>query len=134
MIRSIAFASVGVLAALTAAPPMARAQAPSDTKSYQQPQAGNVIGGGGASLSGGGDDRIIVYSSGGGGAGGGRFEQLGRIGIFAGSNGGGNAGGGGPSFTYSAPPASAAGREAWLVGGADDAQVVYSNPATSRPR
>jgi len=120
-----AFASFGILAVLAVAPLMVHAQAPSDATSFQQLQAGNVIGGGGASLNGGGDDRTIIYSGGGAG-GGGTLVQLGRTATFAGSNGGS------PYFTYSAPPASAAGREAWLIGGGDDASVVYSNPVMSR--
>ena len=126
-----AFASLGILAVLAAPPSVVHAQAPSDVTRFQQQQVGNVIGGGGASLSGGGDDRTIVYSGGGAG-GGGAFAQLGRTVTFAGSTGGGNSGGGGPYFTYGALPANAVGREAWLIGGGDDASVVYSNPVVSR--
>jgi hypothetical protein len=130
MTRTV-FASLGILAVLAVAPSMVHAQAPSDVTRFQQQQAGNVIGGGGASLSGGGDDRAIVYSGAGAGAGS-AFAQLGRTVTFAGSTGGGDSGGGGPYFTYGAPPASAVGREAWLIGGGDDASVVYSNPVVSR--
>jgi hypothetical protein len=80
-----------------------------------------VVGGGGAALSGGADDTTITYSQRGAG-GGASYEQPGRIGVFAGNSGGN------PSFTYTAPTPVEAGREAWLQGGGDDAQVVYIAP------
>ena len=45
--------------------------------------------------------------------------QTGRLGRFAGSDDGS------PQFEYAAPAATDAGREAWVSGGGDDAQVVY---------
>ena len=86
---------------------------------------GNVVGGGGASMSGGGGDRTITYSTAGAG-GGARYEQLGRSVTFAGNSGGN------PSWTYGPAPASDPGREAWLTGGGDDAQVVYATPYQRR--
>ena len=107
MIRSTAFASLAILTALAAAPLAARAE------------AGNVVGGGGASISGGGDDMTIAYSTGGAGAGGGVLTQSGRPARFAGSHGDGSL------VEYLAAAPSDAGREARLVGGGDNAEVVY---------
>ena len=107
MVRSstAAFASLAVLAAL-AAPPAARAE------------AGNVVGGGGATMSGGGDNMTITYSTGGAGAGSGVLTQSGRLARFAGSNDG-------LQVEYLTPAPAGPGREARLVGGGEDAQVVY---------
>ncbi len=107
MARSTAFASLALLAALAAAPLAARAE------------AGNVVGGGGATLSGGGDDMRITYSTGGAGGGGGVLTQSGRLAGFAGTDGDGL------QVAYLAPAPAGAGREARLVGGGEDAQVVY---------
>jgi len=108
MVRSTAFASFALLTALAAAPLAARAE------------AGNVVGGGGATISGGGDDMVIAYSAGGAGAGGGDFSQSGRLARFAGTDGDGSL------VEYLTPAASSdAGREARLVGGGDNAEVVY---------
>ena len=81
---------------------------------------GNVVGGGGgATLAGGGDDAQVVYGRPGAGDGGAYLVQAGRLARFAGSNGGG------PVFEYEAPATTGPGREAWLTGGGDDAQVTY---------
>ncbi len=104
---STAFASLALLAALAAAPLAARAE------------AGNVVGGGGATITGGGDDMRITYSTGGAGGGGGVLTQSGRLAGFAGTDGDGL------QVAYLAPAPSGAGREARLVGGGEDAQVVY---------
>ncbi|MDO9707436.1 hypothetical protein [Paracraurococcus lichenis] len=122
MTRRNAFASLAILGTLMAMP--ALAQAPMDGGSLA-PRGGNVIGGGGASLSGGADDMTITYSARGAG-GGGSFEQTGRVGIFAGNTGGN------PAFTFSTPAPSGPGREAWLMGGGEDSQVVYMNPTGRR--
>ncbi len=106
MVRSTAFASLALLAALAAAPLPARAE------------AGNVVGGGGATLAGGGDDMRITYSTGGAGGGGGVLSQFGRLARFAGSNDG-------LQVEYLAPAPADTGREARLVGGGEDAEVVY---------
>ena len=105
---STAFASLALLAALAAAPLAARAA-----------EAGNVVGGGSATISGGGDDMRITYSLGGAGGGGGVLTQSGRLAGFAGTDGDGL------QVGYLAPAPAGAGREARLVGGGEDAQVVY---------
>jgi hypothetical protein len=126
MIRSTAFASLAILGALALSPTFARAQAPMDGTVMPAP-TGNVVGGGGATLSGGGDDRTITYS--GGGAGGGRsYEQPGRIGTFGGNSGGN------PYWIYNTPAPSGGGREAWLLGGGADSQVIYIDPTGARRR
>ena len=111
MIRSTAFASLAVVAALAAAPLAARAE------------AGGVVGGGGATLSGGGDNMSITYSAGGAGAGGGVLSQPGRLARFAGGQGEG-----GPGLEYLTPAPADPGREAWLLGGGDNAEVGYNRP------
>ena len=108
MIRSTAFASLAVVAALAAAPLAARAE------------AGGVVGGGGATLSGGGDNMTITYSTGGAGAGSGVLAQTGRLARFAGGHGEG-----GLQVEYLVPAPADTGRKAWLVGGGDNAEVVY---------
>ena len=105
---STAFASLALLAAFAAAPLAARAA-----------EAGNVVGGGSATISGGGDDMRITYSIGGAGGGGGVLTQSGRLAGFAGTDGDGL------QVEYLAPAPAGAGREARLVGGGEDAQVVY---------
>ena len=107
MIRSTAFASLAVVAALAAAPLAARAE------------AGGVVGGGGATLSGGGDNMTITYSTGGAG-GGGVLTQSGRLARFADGQGDG-----GLQVEYLTPAPADPGREAWLVGGGDNAEVVF---------
>ena len=77
-----------------------------------------VGGGAGATISGGGDDMAITYSATGAGAGGGAFAQAGRLAGFAGSNDG-------LQVEYLSPAPAGAGREARLVGGGDNAEVVY---------
>ena len=109
MIRTTAFASLAVLAAVAAAPLAASAA-----------EAGNVVGGGGAAISGGGDDMVIAYSTGGAGGGGGVLTQSGRLARFAGGQGDG-----GLQVEYLTPAPADPGREAWLVGGGDNAEVVF---------
>ena len=104
MVRSTAFASFFALALAAGA---------------AHAEAGNVVGGGGATLAGGGDDMRITYSTGGAGAGGGVLSQSGRLARFAGSHGDGLL------VEYLTPAPAGAGREARLVGGGEDAQVVY---------
>ena len=114
MIRSsTAFASLFALALAAGA---AQAQAPLDG-SGRMP-GGNVVGGGGASISGGGDDMAITYSTGGAGAGG-VLSQSGRPARFAGTHGDGSL------VEYLTPAPAGPGREAWMVGGGDNAEVVY---------
>ena len=81
-------------------------------------ETGNVVGGGGATLSGGGGDMAIIYGAGGGS---GVLTQSGRLAGFAGGHGEG-----GLQVEYLTPAVSAdPGREAWLLGGGDNAEVVY---------
>ena len=83
-------------------------------------ETGNVVGGGGATFSGGGDNMAIIYSAGGAGGGSGVLTQSGRLAGFAGGHGDGQL------VEYLAPAAPAGpGREAWMVGGGDNAEVVY---------
>ncbi len=82
-------------------------------------EAGNVVGGGGATIHGGGDDMVIIYSTGGAGGGSGVLTQSGRLARFAASHGDGSL----VEYLTAAP--ADAGREARLVGGGEDAQVVY---------
>ena len=108
MVRSsTAFASVALLAAL-AASPLATARA----------EAGNVVGGGSATITGGGDDMQIAYSAGGAGGGMAFHSQPGRPARFSGNSDGGQ-------VEYLAPADTNPGREAWMVGGGDNAEVVY---------
>ena len=104
MVRSTAFTS---LVALALAAGSAHAE------------AGNVVGGGGATLSGGGDNMAIIYGAGGAGGGSGVLTQSGRLAGFAGSHGDGQL------VEYLAPAPAGPGREAWMVGGGDNAEVVY---------
>ena len=80
---------------------------------------GTVVGGGFAAMLGGGDDMRIEYAGGGGGGGGAvlrtQAPRLARA-----QNGYGN-----PGVEYLEPERAAAGREAWMVGGGDNAEVVY---------
>ena len=82
----------------------------------------NVVGGGGATISGGGDNLTITYNTGGAGGGSALTAQPGRLARFAGSQGDGQI------VEYAAPAPASSGREAWLVGGGDNAEVVYIQP------
>lgn len=87
---------------------------------------GNVVGGGVATLTGGGDDQQITYSVGGAGGGGGGPVQSGRLITFAGSDGDG------ARWDYGSVPDGNPGREAWMLGGGDDTQVLYISPHRRR--
>ena len=83
-------------------------------------QAYQPIGGGSATISGGGDDMVITYSAGGAGGGMATHSQSGRLAGFAGSHGDGQV------VEYLTPTVPAdPGREAWMLGGGDNAEVVY---------
>ena len=82
-------------------------------------QAYDPIGGGSATISGGGDDMAITYSTGGAGGGMAFHSQSGRLARFAGSHGDGQL----VEYTTSAP--ANPGPSARLVGGGDNAEVVY---------
>jgi hypothetical protein len=120
MVRSsTAFASLFALAlALSAG--AAHAQAPRDGTAAALD--GNVVGGGIATLSGGGDNAAITYGAGGAGGGMAFHSQPGRSARFAGTDGDG------PQVEYPAPADTNPGREAWLLGGGDNAEVVYRRP------
>ncbi len=69
---------------------------------------GHVVSGGYASLSDGGDNATVTYSTGGVGGGMTFHAQAGRAGV-----------------EYTAPADTNPGREAWLLGDGDNAEVVY---------
>jgi hypothetical protein len=109
----------------------AQAQAPSTfniTGQAPAQQVGNIAGGGnGATITGGGDNMTIDYNVGGAGGGGGAWGTIGALARFASTHGDG------PLVEYGAlasPPGP--GREAWLTGGGDNAEVVYSSPYQRR--
>ena len=108
----------------------AQAQAPSTFNiAGQAPgqQVGNIAGGGSATLSGGGDDLTITYSAPGAGGGGGVLSQSGRFARFASTHGDGLL------VEYVAlASAPGPGREAWLTGGGDNAEVAYTSPYQRR--
>jgi hypothetical protein len=109
----------------------AQAQAPSSLNiaGHAPAQAvGNIVGGGnGATIFGGANDMTIQYAQPGAGGGGAGWGTAGLVGRFA------NTQGDGLQVEYGAPTAPArAGREAWLTGGGDDAQVVYAAPYQRR--
>ena len=112
MIRNALFASAIILGTASAA----LAQAPRDGSAAALD--GNIVGGGYASLSGGGDNATVAYST--SGAGGMTFHaQPGRAARFAATQGDG------PAVEYTAPADTNPGREALLLGGGDNAEVVY---------
>jgi hypothetical protein len=83
--------------------------------------AESTVGGGSATITGGGDNMVITYSTGGAGGGGALPSQPGRVARFASGQGEG-----GPRLEYLTPaPAADPGREAWMLGGGDNAEVVY---------
>ena len=83
-------------------------------------QAHEPVGGGSATLSGGGDNMAITYSAGGAGGGSALQAQPGRVARFASGQGEG-----GPRVEYLTPAPSNPGPQARLVGGGDNAEVVY---------
>ena len=101
MIRTATFASLFALALSGAA------------------QAYQPVGGGSATISGGGDDMQITYSAGGAGGGMATHSQSGRVARFAGGHGDGQL----VEYLTSAP--ANPGPQARLVGGGDNAEVVY---------
>jgi hypothetical protein len=86
--------------------------------SVQAEIVGNVVGGGSATITGGGDDMTITYSAGGAGGGGALRSQPGRLARPTGTPTG-------TGVEYLEPAPSDPGREAWMVGGGDNAEVVY---------
>ncbi len=118
MFRDTVFAFVIALGVAGAG--TAQAQAP-DTTGSAAPAAGNTVGGGAATIVGGGDNLAIFYSSGGAGPGGAVQTQAPRLARA-------RNGYGGVAVEYLEPETAPAGREAWVVGGGDNTEVVYSNP------
>ena len=108
----------------------AQAQAPSTfsiTGHAPGQQVGNIVGGGtGAELQGGGDDLVIRYNQPGAGGGGVGWEQPGRFACFA------SAQGDGLQVEYFTSGPAGTGREAWLTGGGDNAEVAYTSPYRRR--
>ena len=78
----------------------------------------NIVGGGDATISGGGDDLTITYNTGGAGGGSTLMAQPGQVARVTGNSDG-------MQIEYLTPAPAGPGREAWLVGGGDDAAVVY---------
>lgn len=87
--------------------------------------AGHVAGGGSAVMVGGGDNTMILYSMGGAGGGSGVMTQVPRMSAL--TNGKIGAGSGFTGGEY-IEPERARGREAWMVGGGDNAEVTYARP------
>jgi hypothetical protein len=115
--KCIAFASS--LFAIALAAGAAHAQAPLDGSAVA---GGNVVGGGGAIIAGGGDDMTIIYNTGGAGGGGGvLLSQPGWPARITSNSDG-------PQVEYLGTAPANAGREAWIVGGGDNAEVVYRRP------
>ena len=81
-------------------------------------QAYEPVGGGSATISGGGDDLAITYSAGGAGGGMATHSQSGRLARFAGNSDG-------AQVEYLTPAPANPGPYAPLVGGGDNAEVVY---------
>ncbi|GAA0577733.1 hypothetical protein GCM10009416_15370 [Craurococcus roseus] len=122
MTRSTAIASWAILAAFATSPLAAQAPSGAGIASFVGPDAGSVVGGGAATLLGGGDDMVILYSPGGAGGGGADYAQPGRTARFTSTDGDG------PQVEYpgAVPAGAGRGREAWLFGGGDNAEVVYA--------
>ena len=100
MTRTAAFASLFALALAGAA------------------QAHDPIGGGSATIAGGGDNLTITSSAGGAGGGMATHSQSGRLARFAGNSDG-------AQVEYLSPAPANPGPHARLVGGGDNAEVVY---------
>ena len=80
--------------------------------------ADNIVGGGSATISGGGDNLTVTYNTGGAGGGSALMAQPGQVARVTGNSDG-------MQIEYLTPAPAGPGREAWLVGGGDDAEVVY---------
>ena len=81
-------------------------------------QAHDPIGGGSATITGGGDNLTITYSAGGAGGGMATHSQSGRLARFAGNSNG-------AQVEYLTSALANPGPSARLVGGGDNAEVVY---------
>jgi hypothetical protein len=109
--------SACVLAVGAAGAGTAHAQAP-DTAGLVVPATGGVVGGNAATIVGGGDNLTVIYSGTGAGGSGALQAQAPRLARA-------RNGYGGASVEYIEPETAAPGREAWMVGGGDNARVVY---------
>lgn len=116
MLRNTLLASMIALGAAGAA----QAQAP-DTAGLPATGTGNTMGGGYATIVGGGDNLVILYSGGGAGRGGAIQTQVPRLAQARNTYGG-------VAIDYLERETAPPGREAWMVGGGDNAQVVYADP------
>jgi hypothetical protein len=90
-----------------------------DIRGHVPGYVGNVVGGGVATLEGGGDDLVIVRGGGGAGGGGAGRAQRGRFARMAGGDGDGQ------QVEYLDRSQAGMGRAARLLGGGEDAEVVY---------
>lgn len=128
--RTIHLSGIAVLAlglAATLAPARAQAPEPGFRGSGRSAVGGNIAGGGVATIHGGSDDMVILYS----GAGAGVGADLALPGRAARLTGGT---GDGPEVEYLQPETARRGREAWVVGGGDEMQVVYTSPHAAPTR
>ncbi|MBW8269838.1 hypothetical protein [Caldovatus aquaticus] len=124
-ISGIAALAFGIAAATLAT---ARAQAPeAGFRGPERGAAGNIVGGGVATIHGGGDEMVILYSATGAGAGA-ELAQPGRVAHLTGGAGDG------PEVVYLRPETVRLGREAWVTGGGDEMQVVYTSPYATPAR
>ena len=105
-----------------------------DATDYVRPSIGNAmrgqpnaVGGGVATITGGGDNLQITYSLAGAGAGGGSPIQVGRFARLRTTGDGLEV-----EYLDVAPAGAGANREAWMTGGGDNTQVVYSSPNQGR--
>jgi hypothetical protein len=125
MARNIIVASL--LAIGVAGGAQAQGAASYGVTGYLSDQVGDVVGGGSATITGGGDNLQITYGVGGAG-GGGSPVQLGRFARALGGAGDGMQ----VEYLDEAPAGAGPGREAWMVGGGDNAEVVYASPRQRR--
>jgi hypothetical protein len=116
--KHITFSSVMAIALAAGA---AQAQAPLDGAG-RMAAGGSLVGGVSATIEGGGDTMTITYGTYGAGSGSGMPSQPARLARFAGSLGDG------PVVEYLTTAPSSPSRQAWLVGGGDDAVLVYAKP------
>ncbi len=86
----------------------------------------NAMGGGAATITGGGDNLQITYGLSGAG-GGGSLIQVGRNARLQTTGDGLEV-----EYLDVAPAGAGANREAWMTGGGDNTQVVYSSPSQGR--
>lgn len=120
MRKTLLLGAATVLAAVLVSGTAARAQAPvAGSFAHLPADTGNAVGGGGsATIIGGGDNLAITYGGAGAGGGGGP-GQAGWPARFTGTDGDGL------QVAHPAPLPTGPGRDARLVGGGDNLEVVY---------